>query len=314
MKTIKSYDVIIAGAGPAGLNAALLLGRCQKKVLLCDLSYCELEQEAQSNGWVSPGREGCCVSAFLESGRSQLRHYRSVNRLRASVDDLDRFGNGFLAHCDNGVSFAASAVLLASDFVAKLPALPRANRFFGTTLHQCPYCDGWQHHGKLVGVIGNDDAALRLTSKLLLWNRRVTIYTNGENPQERFCARVGKLPVDIVNERVEALEGNGRRLKAVRLGDGTFHPCEALYFPGSTINYLHLANKFGSNLCIAEDRGILVPERATGIQGLFVAADLQCSCDMAVIAAAEGVKMAARINEWLLNMNRSYLAPPLVPA
>ena len=71
------FDVLIVGGGPAGLSAALLLGRCRRRTLLCD--------EGQQRNLSSPaihgllGREGSSPAAFLDEGRQELTRYNSLS-------------------------------------------------------------------------------------------------------------------------------------------------------------------------------------------------------------------------------------------
>jgi len=304
MKANDVYDVVIAGGGPAAMSAAIVLGRCMRKVLLCDASHSELD--AIQN----PERVSCCPSEFLRTSRIQLNRLDTASSVRASVMDVRRDQTGFLITCDNGKSCFSRSLLLASDFVAQFPAIPGVKKYFGTSLHQCPYSDGWEHRGRIIGVIGNDDAAVCIALKLLIWTPRVTLYSNGGKLPKTAELRLPGKPVDVVTGSVKGLQGRGQQLESIRMENGFTYPCEALFFSAAVKSHLGLAARVGSALPQSARWNGHLRDWGTGIQGLFLTGEHQDGVEMAVSAAADGVKAAEAVNRWLMDAERSYLATP----
>ena len=82
-KMTESYDALIVGAGPAGLSAALILGRCRRRVLLCDSGGHRNSASQAIHGLL--GHEGCPPSELLAIGTRELKNYASVTHSRSEV-------------------------------------------------------------------------------------------------------------------------------------------------------------------------------------------------------------------------------------
>jgi thioredoxin reductase len=215
-----------------------------------------------------------------------------------------------LVKCENGGSFVSKALLLASDFVARVPDISGVRNYLGHSLHQCPYSDAWEHRGKLIGVIGNDDAALNLALTLLTWSPRVTLYTRGGKLGNSEQIRLQGSPVEVVTGSIRVLEGHGRRLESIRMENGFTYPCDALFYPAAVRSHAKLAERIGGNLSLHALSGGKLPRGSSGIEGLFFTGERQDGLEMAVSAAAAGVAAAEAIDHWLVEAERSYLALP----
>src|SRR5215216_2070032 len=112
-------DVLIVGGGPAGLSAALILGRCHRQVLVCDDGQQRNRASHAIHGLL--GREGKSPPAFLEDARRDLARYESVSIKVTRVSEIRPVGDGFEFDCADGSTGIASKVLLATGLVDELP-------------------------------------------------------------------------------------------------------------------------------------------------------------------------------------------------
>src|SRR5687768_7612451 len=147
-----SYDVLIVGGGPAGLSAALVLGRCRRRVLVCDAGRPRNAASHGLHGFLT--RDGIKPSEFLEIARQQLRPYDTVELKQTEVTSARRLANGFELTLANGESVSARKLLLATGVVDELPALDGLPDFYGRSVFHCPYCDGWEVRDQPLAIYG----------------------------------------------------------------------------------------------------------------------------------------------------------------
>ncbi|MES2707032.1 MAG: NAD(P)/FAD-dependent oxidoreductase [Verrucomicrobiota bacterium] len=293
------YDAVIVGGGPAGLSAALLLGRCLRRVLVCDDGRPRNAASRAMHGFL--GHDGIDPAEFLQNACGQLERYESLERRPGRVTGVEKKDGAFLVRLEDTSVVSARALLLATGVRDQLPDLQGMERFYGRSLHHCPYCDAYEHRGQSLGVLGNSMAAADMAAELLLWSPEVTLFTCSESSlREDLRRSMDSGGVRIVYGPVSRLDGQGEKLEHVLMADGSAHRCDALFFPSRQSHQSLLAASLG---CALEEEGGAVHcggDGGTGIEGVFVAGNLSGGVQMAAVAAAEGVKAAAALNDWLL--------------
>ncbi|HEX5958933.1 MAG TPA: NAD(P)/FAD-dependent oxidoreductase, partial [Hyphomicrobiaceae bacterium] len=223
------YDTIIVGGGPAGLSAALVLGRCLRRVLVCDSGRYRNERSRALHCFLS--QDGVPPAELLARAREQLAPYNSVGHMRAWVSRVDRNGAGFVVSTDAGDLLNCRTVLVATGVVDELPQIEGIEELFGSTVHVCPYCDGWEHRGAPVAVFGDGSKSARLALLLRQWTNDLVLCTHGPSglgPDD--LARLKARGIAVHEQRIRRLEGADGRLKSVLFGDGTRLDRQALFF------------------------------------------------------------------------------------
>lgn len=293
------WDAVIVGGGPAGLSAALLLGRCLRRVLVCDAGKPRNAASRAMHGFI--GFDGIEPHEFLRRARRQLERYQTVERRVATVAETRRQDGLFAVSLEDRTTVFSRAVLLATGVRDRLPALEGAERFYGRSLHHCPYCDAFEHRGRCLGVLGHDRAAADMALELRLWSRKVILFTNAGSPMEKASAEcLRRNGVAIVEGLVTRLEGCGDGLERICVEGNAWHPCEALFFSSAQTHQSELASRLGCDVSRDDGAVSCSASGGTDIEGLFVAGNLSKGVQMAVVAAAEGVKAGAALNDWLL--------------
>ena len=291
------YEVIIVGAGPAGLSAALILGRCRRRVLVCDSSEYRNYASHALHGFLS--RDGISPRELLRLGREQLQHYESVELRQARVVDAALQAGHFAVTLEDGTCLETRKLLLATGVRDELPPLAGIEAFYGRGVHHCPYCDGWELRDQPLAIYGGEQHGRKLALELRQWSAQLTLCTNGAaglSRQER--ERLQRNGIAIREERIARLQGN-EHLERIVFENGTTLECRALFFKGAEHQRSDLAARLG---CDFTQRGAVRTGEyeATDVPGLFVAGDASRRVQLAIIAASEGAAAAYAINTALM--------------
>ena len=193
-------DVVVIGGGPAGLSAALMLGRCRRRVVVCDAGQPRNAAACALHGYLT--RDGIPPGELLRLGRDELRAY-GVEMRQVAVTDVVPSLDRFQVHLDGGGLLTARKLLIASGVRDHLPDIEGLEACYGITVHHCPYCDGWEARDRAVAVIGRGGGGAGLALSLKTWSDRVVLCTNG--PPRLTAAHREQLAahgVGIVNRRI----------------------------------------------------------------------------------------------------------------
>src|SRR5262245_22437363 len=227
------YDVIIVGAGPAGLSAALMLGRSRRRVLLCDTGRPRNAASLAMHGYLS--RDGMPPLEFLAVARGQLRQYDTVECRDAEVvDAVCQPDTRFHVALAGGETFTARKLLIATGVVDNLPAIPGFRELYGRGVFHCPYCDGWEVRDEPLAIYGRGARGRGLSLELTGWSRDLVLCTVG--PPEidaEGVARVRRNGIRVREDRLVRLEGRDT-LERLVFDSGDPLSCRALFFHHGT--------------------------------------------------------------------------------
>ncbi len=290
------YDVIIIGGGPAGLNAAVVLGRCLRSVLLFDSGKQRNRYSHGMHNYLS--RDGIAPGEFLEIAKAEINKYK-VEYKSIEVINAKKEGDIFEVTDKDKTVFKSKKLILATGLTDKLPKLEGAAEMYGKTLHHCPYCDGWEVRQKQIGVFAETKNGIDMAVILTTWTARITLYTNGNNylrtGKEELLTSKG---IAINNRKIKKLEGPDGQLKEILFEDGTRESCEALFFSTGYEVQCDLVESLG---CNTDKLNVALTNKSqlTNIPGLYVAGDASKDMHFVVVAAAEGAKAGVYINKEL---------------
>lgn len=297
MKT--DADVIIVGAGPAGLSAALVLGRACRKVLLFDQDLGRNRFTKRLHGFIT--REGTPPLEFRRMAREDLKPFDNVRHEVMQIVRAARINTGgFDVFTADGRSFTSRRLLLATGVMDNVPDIPGIRDLYGQSVFHCPYCDGYEHQGKPLAVYGRGKRGYGLSLELTGWSRDVLLCSDGESGLT--AEEEAKLIANgtTLNEKpVARLEGTNGILERVVFTDGTFVPRRALFFTQGQSQCSDLARTLG---CDFNEKGTVSTGKyeVTNIPGLYVAGDASRDVQWVVVAAAEGAEAAYAINQELI--------------
>ncbi len=291
------YDCIIIGGGPAGLNAAVVLGRCNRKVLLFDTEKYRNRWSHGMHNYLT--RDGILPPDFISECHKELRKY-SVQKTKKKITKAAKNKKGiFVAKDADGRSYQSKKMLVATGLIDTLPNVEGFDEMYGKSVHHCPYCDGWEVSDKILGVYAKEKEGWELALNLKSWSKNVTLYTDGGNTlKPRHKKQLIANDIKIVELPIKKLFGKKGLLEKIIFKNEEEMACDSMFFVNGYDQHCNIAETFG---CKMTKKGVVATNhfQQTNIPGLYVAGDASKDMHFVVVAAAEGAKAGVLINKEL---------------
>ncbi|QHC26905.1 NAD(P)/FAD-dependent oxidoreductase [Streptomyces sp. GS7] len=318
-------DVVVVGAGAAGLNAALVLARARRSVAVVDAGAPRNAPAAHMHGFLS--RDGMPPAALLEVGREELAWY-GVQLINGQVDHVEDHGRaaragdqgrgggrgtsgqgmgdrpeglvpGFTVHLAGGPALRARRVLVATGLRDELPGIPGVRERWGRDLLHCPYCHGYEVRDRPLGVLGTHPGAVAHALLLRQWSDDVVLFPHtleltGEE-RERLAARGVRIAEGVVERLVAADD----RLRGVELAEGRVVPRAAVFVFPRMVPRDALLTELG---CERDEGGWVITDASgrTGVRGVWAAGNVADPRAQVVTAAGMGAAAAFAMNHDLV--------------
>jgi thioredoxin reductase len=287
------HDVIIVGGGPAGLSAALVLGRCRRSVLLFDHGRYRNAAARAVHGFLS--RDGVPPAELRRAARAELARYPSVAVRELEVTRACAVAGGFEVTTRDGERAWARKLVLATGVTDRVPAVQGLRERIGTTAFHCPYCDGWELRDQPLFAYGHGDSGARFALELTVWSKDVLLCTDGKDlPGDELRTRLQKHAIGLCATPIERVEGDDGGLHML-LRDGSWLRRRALFYSIGCVQGSSLAEQLG--LAMTRKQGVDTgPLETTSVPGVYVAGDASRDALQAIVAAGEGSAAAVAIN------------------
>jgi thioredoxin reductase len=264
-------DAVIVGGGPAGLSAALVLGRARKRVMVLDTGTPANAASANAiGGLLSQGR--VTPAELRRSGREQLAEFPTVEIRDDAVVDADLAGAGLWVRLGEGPDVRTRSLVLAHGLRYDPPSLPGVEGLWGQSVFHCPFCDGWEVRDRPLAVHGNGPAAARSALVLSGWSNDVVLLTDGPSGLNGELGALSQAGVRVREEPVRQLVGHDGRLDRIEFADGPAERREALFVRTNREQPNGLAEALG---CELGDGGAIETDidGRTGISGVYAVGD-----------------------------------------
>jgi thioredoxin reductase len=290
--TEKAYDVAIVGGGAAGLNAALVLSRARRRVVVVDAGAPRNAPATHMHGFLS--RDGLGPRELLAVGREEVAAYGGRIAHDTVTEILDGGASGFRVVLRSGGSVAARRLLIATGLRDELPDVPGLRERWARDVLHCPYCHGYEVRDKALGVLGWSPQAIGYAQIVRQWSDDVVYFappgTVTRAAREELAARA----IVVVDGSVQRLLVVEDRLRGVEL--------DALFVPPRFVPNDDLLVQLG---CERDHDGwpITHGEGRTSVAGVWVAGNVANPRAQVVTAAGEGSAAAIAINADLVQQD-----------
>jgi len=248
------------GGGPAGLAAALTLGRSRRSVLLLDAGQGRNAPATAVHNLLA--QDGTPPAELRRIGREQLARYPGVELREGTVDGVQALAEeGFRLELGGRGSVEARRLLLATGLADELPAIDGLAALWGRSAFHCPYCHGFEVSGRRLAVLGAGPERVRLALQLTRFTDDLVLCTNGEPLPRDLVELLATNGVQVRGEPVTRFEG-GDRLERIVLERGAPLDRDAVFIPTVLRQRSDLAGRLGC--AVLPDGCVEVDELAVG--------------------------------------------------
>lgn len=292
-------DVAIIGGGPAGLNAALVLGRARKNIAVIDEGRPRNAVTRASHGFLT--RDGITPSEFRSLAKDEISVYPSVSLIEDSVISIEGSDGQFQIVTKQGRTFTSKKILFAVGMKDQPLAIPGLTEVYGKSAFVCPYCDGWELRDKPLVIINKGAELMHFAPLISGWTNHFTICTNGPDQlTDDQRKELQQHQVPLFNSVIKHIDSNDGIVQQVVLEDGTTIPCRGIFFKPELMTGSNLPQVLG---CDITETGMIVTDDfgKTTIPGVYSAGDAASKLYQTIAAASMGAFTAAAINNELNN-------------
>jgi len=291
-----AVDVVIVGGGPAGLSAALVLGRSLRKVVLIDEGKPRNAVARRSHGYMT--RDGIEPETLRSLAREELRRYDTVDVRHDTVLNVTLTEGQFQAHTDSGSTISGRVIVFASGMKERLPAWEGLPDVYGRSVFPCPYCDGWELRGEPLALLGGGSGLLKHIKLIRHWSDDLVVCADGpaelnEDQREQLRQRNIILYEQPIARLVSSAEG---QLTHIVLADGRRIARSGAFLTDSGARQ---ATDIPHRLGVTLDESGVYRTRSHGltrIPGLYIIGDAKQSFSGLTGAASEGYEAGVAIN------------------
>ncbi|GAA1621722.1 NAD(P)/FAD-dependent oxidoreductase [Leucobacter chromiireducens subsp. solipictus] len=317
--------VAIIGGGPAGLSAGLQLVRANRRIAILDSNRPRHSATLRSHGFLT--RDGASPLELRRLGREEFEAYPTAQFAQAMTREVTPLsheaavaagfpdgigfrvrGSGIRGAAD--VEFVARRVLIAAGLTEELPALPMIRAYYGTALHSCVECDGFEKTSKPLALIGETSDLFARALLISRFSSDLIVFTNGaETIRPEQEAQLAAIGIRVERRPIDDIVGEKAEMLGVRLADGEVIPRVG----GFVRPRWHAPVEFMGELPLErDDWGLVVTDDRgeTTVRGVYAVGDIvPPGPQQLIIAAGNGARVAAKLN---MDMIRGALGVGLV--
>ena len=283
---------MIVGSGPAGLSAAVYMGRFRRRTLVLDCGDGRWSYGQHNDNYLG-FPSGVSAVRLRELGRAQAARF-GVSFEDAEVTAVRDDRDGFRLSTRKG-PVRGRTLIWAAGVHDLWPDFDRARRLVGHHLFWCIVCDGWRARDQRVVVLGDTDKAARTTLQFLTYTRKVTLVTDRARGRlsSRARAKLQEGGVIVLEGHVGRVAASRKGLERVVLDDGRTIEADILFSLFGSTPRTALLRQLGVGL--APNGHVRIDDKNhTTHPRLFAAGDVTDKHSHQVISAAHEGAMAAQ--------------------
>ena len=282
------YDVIIVGAGPAGISASLYTQRANLKTLIIYQENSALDKAKKIQNYYG-FEEGISGKELFEKGIKQAQNL-GVKLVKDEIVKIEKKEEIFLVNSIKE-DYKSKVVILATGNKKTRPNIKGIEEFEGKGISYCAICDGFFYKNKNVAVVGSGNYAILETMELIGVAKNITILTNGKELPEYRAENV-----DLNSKEIKQIQGD-KKVEEIEFKDNSKLKVDGIFIAEGVAGSTDFAQKLGA---MTNKNNILVNENMqTTIKGLYACGDCTGGLLQVSKAVYEGAKAGIEIINYL---------------
>ncbi|WP_342501039.1 NAD(P)/FAD-dependent oxidoreductase [Bacillus sp. FSL P2-0069] len=278
-------DCAIIGGGPAGLSAALVVGRGRKQVIVFDNELPRNRVTQESHGFIT--NDGMTPFEIRQAGEADLQKYPHIQIKRSQIVDIQKKEESFTLLTHEGDAFEAKKIILATGLQDILPEIEGIHDVYGKTLFSCPFCDGWEFKEKALALIAENQRALHMAKLLSNWTKDLIVFTNGHMLAEEDKTLLTAHSIQVIDVPIVSIDHDNGQLRSLQLANGEIVNREGGFVASEFKQSAPFAEKLGCQM--TKNAGIETDILGrTTVSGVFACGDNLGGPAQLVLAAAAG--------------------------
>ena len=278
------YDVIILGAGPAGISASLYTGRANLKTLILYNDESGLEKASLIENYYG-FKNGITGEELYNTGIEQAKNI-GVEVLKEEVVKIENNIEHFNVVTTKN-EYQAKNLILATGNKKNRPKIKGIEKFEGKGVSYCAICDGFFYRNRSVAVLGSGNYAISETNELINIADNITILTNGKEAPE---FRADNVKVDT--KEIEEIDGEDK-VEEVKFKDGTTIKTDGIFVAEGVAGSSEFAKKLG--IITQKDKIVVNENMETNIKGIYACGDCTGGLLQVSKAVYEGAKAGLEV-------------------
>ena len=278
------YDVIILGAGPAGISASLYTKRANLKTLILYNDKSGLEKASLIENYYG-FKNGITGEELYNTGIEQAKNI-GVEVLKEEVVKIENNIEHFNVVTTRN-EYQAKNLILATGNKKNRPKIKGIEKFEGKGVSYCAICDGFFYRNRSVAVLGSGNYAIAETNELINITDNITILTNGKKAPE---FRADNVKVDT--KEIEEIEGTDK-VEEVRFKDGTTIKTDGIFVAEGVAGSSEFAKKLG--IITQKDKIVVNENMETNVKGIYACGDCTGGLLQVSKAVYEGAKAGLEV-------------------
>ena len=278
------YDVIILGAGPAGISASLYTKRANLETLILYNDESGLEKASLIENYYG-FKNGISGKELYETGIEQAKNI-GVEVKKEEVVKIENNIEYFKIITTNN-EYQTKNLILATGNKKNKPKIKGIEKFEGKGVSYCAICDGFFYRNRSVSVLGSGNYAIAETNELINIADNITILTNGEKAPE---FRADNVTIDT--KEIEEIEGEDK-VEEIKFKDGSTLKTDGIFVAQGVAGSSEFAKKLG--IITNKDRIVVNENMETNIKGIYACGDCTGGLLQVSKAVYEGAKAGLQV-------------------